>query len=489
MDSNIILLLPEALVAGLAFLVLTLDLFLPNARKNILPWLSFWGLLGVLAFVLYFHWSVDQSVYEGLAQIDSYSLIFKVFALAFGMLVMVMSSDYVRRNLEHPGEYYGILLFAILASMLMVSASELLTAYIAIELLSFSMYVLVAYDRYNPKSNEAGVKYILLGAFSSAILLYGISQIYGNLGTTHYTDIHSVLSSSTYMEPGVFLGIVLVIAGLGFKIAAVPFHMWAPDVYEGAPLPITAYLSIGSKVVAFALVFRIFTEAFLPAIEEWQLLLIILSVLTMLVGNFVALVQSNLKRLLAYASIGQSGYLIMGLVALGGADSEMGFVHSSLVLNGVLLHLFAYSLASAAVFLCISSIYNITKRDDVGSMAGIARRSPLVGIVLTASFFSLTGLPIFIGFTSKFYLFSAVASQGFLWLSGLAIFASLISLYYYLMVIKQLYMVAPVDESRIAVPRSASVSLVVLLVVMTVLGVYPSIVMDVIQRASQSLLS
>ena len=264
--------------------------------------------------------------------------------------------------------------------MLMSSSRELLTAYISLELLSFSLYVLVSFDRYNPRSNEGGTKYILLGAVSSALLLFGISQIYGLTGTTRFDEIGSALTAAREISPGVLVGLVLIIAGLGFKVAAVPFHMWAPDAYEGAPIPITAFLAVASKAAAFALALRFFAESMLPIIGEWQIILAVLAALTMTVGNLVALAQTNLKRLLAYSSIAHVGYLLMGLAALAAIQSD-GDVQgdlSHLASNGLMLHLVAYGITNSAAFLCLAAFYNETRRDDIADLAGSARRAPFL---------------------------------------------------------------------------------------------------------------
>ncbi len=488
MNNNFLLLLPEFIVTGLAFVVLGLDLFLPERRKWVLPIVAVVGLVVALVVSLRYLWGVSDSLYDGVIRVDGYALFFKAFFIALGGVVVLVSVDFVRRNLEHPGEYYGILLFTVVAMMLLAASGELLTAYISLELLSFGLYVLVAYDRYNAKSNEGATKYILLGAFSSALLLFGISQVYGLLGTTRFDEISSALSSADALSPGLILGIALIIAGLGFKVAAVPFHMWAPDAYEGAPIPITAHLAVGSKAAAFALVLRLFAEAFMPIVEQWQILLIGLAVITMLLGNLVALAQRNLKRLLAYSSVGQVGYLLMGVAALaatgsGGVSLEL----SHLASNGIMLHLVAYAVTNMAAFLCLAAIYNITGRDDIAGMAGVARRAPLVGLVFAVSLFSLAGLPIFVGFTSKFYLFNAAAAQGLLWVAGIAIFSSLISLYYYLQVVRQLYIEPAEDAAPIPVPRLTLGVLGALFAGMVGLGVYPAPLMEAVQYASDAL--
>ena len=489
--NNFALLLPEFLVTGLAFLVLTADFFLRSERKHLLAYVAVVGLGGVLAFSLVYLWQRDDSLYGGLVLIDGYALFFKAFFLVLGIVVVLMSLDYVKRHLSSQGEYYGILLFTIVAMMLLAASGELLTAYISLELLSFGLYVLVSYDRYNPKSNEGGTKYILLGAFSSALLLYGISQVYGLLGTTRFDGISQALALSGELSPGVIVGLVLIIAGLGFKVAAVPFHMWAPDAYEGAPIPITAYLAVGSKAAAFALILRLFSGALMPAVEDWQLIVSLLAALTMVVGNLLALVQHNVKRLLAYSSVGHVGYLLLGVAALAAvsSDGRVSLELSHLAANGVLFHLVAYGITNMGAFLAFSVIYNVTGKEEIRDLAGLARRAPFVAVVFAAALFSLAGLPVFAGFASKFYLFNAAATQGLLWLAGLATFTSLLSLYYYLMVVRQTYIEPAEDPTPIPIPRLTLGVLGLLLVAMVFVGVYPSPLMEAVQHASDVLLS
>ena len=332
MGNDFTLLLPEALVAILAILVLVADFFTPSERKHWLGYASALALLGLLVFTLVFLWGKDTDLYDGVIRVDDYALFFKGFFLVLGIVAVLSSVEYVKQRLDYAGEFYGILLFTVVAAMFLASSGELLTAYISLELLSFSLYVLVAFDRYNERSNEAGTKYILLGALSSAFLLYGISQVYGHLGTTTFEGISGALAGMPSLSPGLFVGIVLIIAGLGFKVAAVPFHMWAPDVYEGAPTPVTAYLAVGSKAAAFTLFTRLFAEAFIPAAAEWRLIIIVLAAVTMVVGNLLAIAQTNIKRLLAYSSIGHAGYLLMGIAALtaGGSNGDLALDRSHL---------------------------------------------------------------------------------------------------------------------------------------------------------------
>ncbi|MDA0988642.1 MAG: NADH-quinone oxidoreductase subunit N [Chloroflexi bacterium] len=475
---NYLLFAPEFTLTAVAFAVLGVDLFLPRDKKGYLPALSVVGLIGVFVLSLRYLWGRDTDLYDGLFLIDNFSLFFKAFFLVLGVMVVLSSVDYVKKHLSRPGEYYGILIFSILAMMLMAASGELLTAYISLELLSFSLYVLVSYGRHGLKPSEAGVKYILLGAFASALLLYGISQVYGMLGTTRFDEIHAaLLLEGTPLNPAVLVGLVLIIAGLGFKVAVVPFHMWAPDVYEGAPTPVTAYLAVGSKAAAFALILRLFSQAFMPAFDDWQIILVILAALTMTVGNLVAMAQQNIKRMLAYSSIGQVGYLLMGVAAL-----------SPLASNGVILHLVGYGGTNLLAFMCVIVFYNATNKEEIADFAGLADRSPFVAMAMSAALLSLAGLPFFAGFTTKFYLFTAAADGGLLWLVGLAITNSLISLYYYMMVMKQMYMVPADDNTPLNVSMFSCGVLGMLLAGVIIIGVYPGPLVNAIQAATKAIL-
>ncbi len=434
LTANLHLLTPEFALAGLAFLVFTADLFLPEERKEWLAGLAALGLVGVIVIAILMRPTESVTLYGGLVAVDGFSLFFKVFFLAIGIGIIALAAEYGRDRLQHRGEFYGLLLFSILGMNLMAMARELLTAYIALELLSFSLFVLVAYGLREARSNEAGIKYIIIGALSSAVMLYGLSNIYAALGTTYFAGIAAELSAPATASPVLWVGIALLIAGLGFKLSAVPFHAWAPDAYEGAPLPVTAYLAIGSKAAAFALTLRLFAEAIVPAADrwdDWQLVIAVLAALTMLLGNLVALAQRNLKRLMAYSSIGHVGYALAGVAVLG---SDF-----ALAAKAVIFYLVVYAATNLVVFAGIAAYYNREGKDNIADLAGLADRHPYTAAAIAIGLFSLAGLPIFAGFTAKFYLFTAVADGGMLWLAGVAIFSSLISLYYYLQVLRVMY--------------------------------------------------
>ena len=489
--NDFTLLIPELLISGLAILVLVIDFFLKNERKFVLPWVTFVGLIFVIT-VLMVGINNTGSLYGGILQFDQYSSFFRVVVLALGACLILMSRNYVNKYLSYPGEFYFLVVITVLGGMFLASSSELLTAYISLELMNFGLYVLVAYERYNHKSNESGIKYILLGAFSSAIILFGISQIYGLLGVTKFDDIGAQLLVISEMSPGLILGFALILAGIGFKVALVPFHMWAPDVYEGAPLPITAWLSVGSKIAIFAVFMRFVTEGSILVSSEWRLILILFAVLTMVVGNLGALAQSNLKRLLAYSSIGHVGYLFVGIAALVSVSDQdvVSTSTSHLASNGLMFHLLGYSVANLAVFFGVILVYNESNDDEITSLRGLSQRQPLVALVMTCSFFSLAGLPVFWGFTSKIYLFNAYAIQGLIWVVPIATVTSLISLYYYIKVIRQIYIENPINGvTALPVPYLDRVLLVLFLVTIVIGGIYPALLLDFIQAATDILIS
>jgi NADH-quinone oxidoreductase subunit N len=469
------LLTPEFSLGGLAALILALDLFVPRFRKEWLPYVAAAGLLGVLG--LSCGWVNKESNFAGLLYVDNYTTFFRIFFTATAAAVCLASAQFVRDKLRHPGEYYSLLVLSTIGAIYMAAARELLTAYISLELLSFSLYVLVSYAKFDARSNEGGLKYMLLGAFSSALFLYGLSLIYGSAGSTFYADIAAAYASGTaQFELGLLMGLVLVLAGLGFKVAAVPFHMWTPDAYEGAPLPITAYLSATSKAAGFALLLRLFSSAFMPVLNDWQWMFAALSALTMVLGNLVALQQHNIKRLLAYSSIGQVGYMLMAIAAL-----------SSDTASALLLHMSGYVVTNLAAFTCIIAWYNLTGKEEIADFRGMAERAPLLAASLAAALFSLSGMPLFAGFFTKFILFQAVANEGYLWLSVIAVVMSFVSLYYYLIVIKEMYISQPDEPGRLPVPLLMQGLTVVLVAGVFYVGIYPRHLLEAAHEATKLL--
>lgn len=469
---NYALLIPEFCLTGLALVIVAVELYFPRVRKDIIGYIAALGAAGVLAGTLAY--LQTQESFGGLLSIDNYTTFFRVLFLGATVFIALISAQFVRGRLANVGEYYGVLLLATVGAIGMAAATELLTAYISLELLSFSLYVLISFNKTDRKSNEGGLKYILLGAFSTAMFLYGVSLIYGVTRTTTYSEIARVLSAGTGdINFGMMMGLVLIITGIGFKIAAVPFHMAAPDAYEGAPLPITAFLSVTSKAAGFALLLRLFSSAFLPVIDQWRVLIAIVAAATMTLGNLVAIQQHNIKRLLAYSSIGQVGYLLIGIAAMS-PDAA----------SALLFHLAGYVITNLVVFGAVIAIFNATSKDEIADFGGMAERQPFLALVLTIGLFSLAGMPLFAGFFTKFFLFQAGVNHGLLWLVGFGVVNSMISLYYYLLVIKAMYLGGgQTDQPRIRVPVMMHGVLAILTLGVFFVGLYPMPLLKAADRA------
>jgi NADH-quinone oxidoreductase subunit N len=427
------LLIPEFILAATAGIVLLADAFRRELKMSraLLPGIAAVGALAA-GIVSLFYINQDDN-FAGLVAIDNYTTFFRVLFTATLLVVILGSYEFITKEIRHQGEFYTMLILMTLGAIFLASAEELLTAYIGIELLSFSAYVAVSLQKNDMRSGEAGLKYVLLGGVASAILLYGLSLIYGSAGSTSYADIGTAFANGTAdVELPMVLGLVMLIAGLGFKASAVPFHMWTPDAYEGAPLPITAMLSTVSKAGAFALFLRFFSGPLLPVIDDWQWMVAVIALLTMVVGNLVAIQQHNIKRLLAYSSIGQVGFMLMAITTVSDASA-----------SALLLHMGGYLITNLAVFMAVIAFYNHSGTEEISGFRGLAETNPYLAMVIAAGLFSLSGMPLLAGFTTKFILFQAAADGGYLWLVTIAVIMSTVSLYYYLQVIRQMYVFEP----------------------------------------------
>ncbi|MGH2586301.1 MAG: NADH-quinone oxidoreductase subunit N [Dehalococcoidia bacterium] len=460
MDLDYSLLIPEYFIIAWAFLVMGVELFFPRLRKDVPAYLAALG--AVIGIGISLFWLNEDASFGSLVKVDNYLTFFRVLLLGIAALICIASAQFVRTRLGSAGEYYGLILLGTVGGIAMAGATEMLTAWISLELLSFTLYILVSYAKRDLRSNEGGLKYMLLGAFSTALFLYGLSIIYGITGQTTYEGIaESLRGPAADLDFALLAGLIFVVAGLGFKVSAVPFHVWAPDAYEGAPLPITAYISTASKAAGFALFLRFFIQAFMPVVDDWQWLLAGIAAATMIFGNLLALQQHNLKRLLAYSSISQVGFLLIGIAAATPEASA-----------SLLFHLAGYMITNLALFIAFIAYFNVTGNDEIEGMRGLAEREPLLAMAMTVSLFSLAGMPIFAGFASKLFLFQAGWDAGLEWLSVIAVVASLISLYYYLLVMKQMYMYEPSRSGRVYVPPILSGVVFLLMVAVIVFGVY-----------------
>ncbi len=480
---NLELLIPEMSLAAFAIAVILLDLFIQ--RKGLLVVVSLVGLVVSAGFTIAMWGGSPQAIFNNMLAVDSFALSFKLLFLGIAALVILASVDYTSKLAHLQGEYYALVLLSALGMMLMAATTELISIYIALELTSISLYVLVGFLK-DPKSTEASLKYLLLGAIASAVLLYGMALVFGFTGETQLGQIHGAIAAASSTDimtnPALILGIVLLIAGFGFKITAVPFHMWVPDVYEGAPTPITAYLSVGSKAAGFAIILRVFYSAF--GIPEWLslnwgLIFAVLAAISMTLGNVVALTQTNIKRMLGYSSIAQAGYLMVGLATMGVSPADVTMGQS-----GVLFFLAGYSLTNLGAFTAIIAISNKLDSDLIQDFSGMIKRAPVLALALSLCLISLIGMPPAVGFMAKFYIFSGAVQNGLLWLVIIAVLNSVISAYYYLRVVKVMWFGEPASEER--VPSSGALRLALFLSCLGVLllGIIPGYVMELAKAAA-----
>ncbi|HEX2988203.1 MAG TPA: NADH-quinone oxidoreductase subunit N [Chloroflexota bacterium] len=446
-ELDIKLLAPELILAGFGSLVIVVDLFLTPRSKRANLYLALLGMVVAAAAVLP-QVGRNTTSFGGTLVVDDFALFFKAAFLLAAALVALSAQSFLERHPGGEGEFYGLLLFSTTGMMLMAGTRELISIYVALELTSISLYLLAGAARRDQKSSEAALKYLLLGALSSAVLLYGMALLYGLSGTTDLSGIAQAVGSGR--SPALLLGMSLVAAGFGFKIAAVPFQMWAPDVYEGAPTPVTAFLSVASKAAGFVVLIRVFNVALPGLSPDWVVLFGTLSALTMTLGNVVALTQTNIKRMLAYSSIGHAGYLLMGVAAASASG-----------LSSLMFYMLAYTFTNVAAFTVVILASKAIPDDRIGGYAGLHKRSPLLAFAMAASLLSLAGLPPMVGFFAKFYLFAAAYQAGLVWLVVLGLLTSAVSLYYYSMVIRQMYLAAPSEEApvRFSVPAGVSLTL------------------------------
>ncbi len=481
---NLVLLRPELALLATAAAVILVDLFVK--RKGLLTILSIIGLVVAGAFTLLMWDAGAQSISNNMLVVDNFALFFKVLFLGIAAVVILSSTDYVSKFANFHGEYHALILLATLGMILMTSATELITLYISLEVSSLSLYALAGFLK-DPKSSESSVKYLLLGAVSSAVLLYGMALIFGFTGSTQLGEIASAVrqtaSANIFDNPGLLMGIALLVAGFGFKIAAVPFQLWVPDVYEGAPTPITGFLSVASKAAGFALILRVFYTAFeMPEwlSLDWGRIYAILAVIGMIIGNASAIAQSNIKRLLGYSSIAQAGYLMVGLATLGLAPASEIIGRSS-----ILFFLFSYALANLGAFAAIIAITNKINSDEIKDFAGMGKRAPVLALCLTLCLISLIGMPPASGFIAKFYLFNGAVQNGLLWLVIIAVLNSVISAFYYLRVVKAMWFTEPLSTEKVTSSGALRLALALTCLGVLFVGIVPGFVLKLAEWAAQ----
>jgi NADH-quinone oxidoreductase subunit N len=452
---------PLTVISATAIVVLIVE-SLSDRSELLNSWLSILGLLLAISLAL---GSIGSSgtAYAGMLTTGGYASYFSIVFCLAGLLSVMLSQSYVRKEgIEH-GEYHSLLLFAVTGMMLMAGAGDLITFFLGLELMSISFYILAGLARKSLMSNEAALKYFLLGAFATGFLLYGIALVYGSTGTTNIPLI--MMGVAAHSTDTLFvIGLGLLMVGLVFKVAGVPFHMWVPDVYEGAPTTVSGFMSTGGKAAAFSAFLLIFSPALVGTMDSVREVLVIVAALSMIVGNVIAIAQTNIKRMLAYSSIAHAGYILTGVVAANDAGS-----------NGVLFYLMAYTCMNIGAF----GVLSILESKDGGNLtfddyAGLAGKRPALAALMALFMFSLSGIPPFAGFFGKYYVFAGAVEAGYTWLAIVGVIMSVVSAYYYLRLVVLMYFKDQVSIIEITVPKLGLTALIISALSLLVFGIYPS---------------
>ncbi len=461
--ADLLLLLPEIFLTIWLCVILALDFSLKRITHQQLAHLSIAG-LGITAFMLF---AFDQNgitgaLFKNMYVLDHLAIFFKIVIVAATALVLFSSIDYVRAFRFFRGEYYFMVLMSAIGMMFMASSNDFLSVFVTLEFSTFGFYVLVAYLRDDQRSSEAGLKFFILGVFAAGLLAYGISLVYGEMGTLIFSEMAG--SPGSY---GLAIGFILIFAALGFKIGAVPFHAWIPDTYQGAPTPVTAFLSIAPKAAALAILIRMFFVALASFKPMWVLLFVIASIISMTYGNIVAIAQKNIKRLLAYSGIAQIGNIMIGLAA----GTKQGS-------DAIMFYLLTYMFANLGAFAVIIAVSRVIKSDEIEDYNGLNRRSPFLAAAMLLFLLSLAGVPPLAGFIGKIYLFIAAMNQELYTLLIVGLINIVISMYYYLIVVKKMYINEPTDSSPITTSMPIKIAVYVGIAGTLLLGIYPGPFID-----------
>ncbi|CAA9279726.1 MAG: NADH-ubiquinone oxidoreductase chain N [uncultured Acidimicrobiales bacterium] len=467
---------PEIILTVVLAIVLVADLFLDTSRKWLLSNIAAFGLVAAMVPILSLALSGDdvRSMVGGAYVVDNFALVLKALFLGTGFVVLLMSINYVEDGDYYEGEFYFLLLCSLLGMVVMSSSRDLITIFVALETLSIPAYMLAGWRKRDLKSNEASLKYYLLGVLASAVMLYGMSLIYGFTGTTVLADIGEQMNGSAAEQPLVTMAIVFIIVGFAFKVSAVPFHSWAPDTYEGAPTPVTAFLSVASKTGGFVALLQLIFVGFFGRDDVWGPMFGILAALTMTVGNLIALRQTNIVRMLAYSSIAQAGYILVPFAIAGsneGAAAQSAFTAS-------VVYLLVYAAMNLGVFAIVIAVARKTRSGEITSYGGLYEYAPGLAVLMTIFLFSLAGIPPLAGLWAKLFIFRAVLDAGTAWALLLGVVAavnSVIALFYYAAVAREMWM-SPVpdgDRTPIRVPAPLITALGITAAVVVVVGVYP----------------
>jgi len=467
---------PEIVLTCVIVLVLVADLFLDRSRKWLLSNIAGFGLLATMVPILTLALADDRtrSLVGGAYVVDNFALVLKALFLGVGYVVLLMSSNYIDEGDYYEGEFYFLILCSLLGMVVMSSARDLITIFVALETLSIPAYMLAGWRKRDLKSNEASLKYYLLGVLASAVMLYGMSLIYGYTGTTVLTKIGEQMNGSAAHQPLVTIAILFIVIGFAFKVSAVPFHSWAPDTYEGAPTPVTAFLSVASKTGGFVALLQLIYVGFFGRHDVWAPLFGILAVLTMTVGNLVALRQTNIVRMLAYSSIAQAGYILVPFAIAGSNNGKAA--HSAFTASVV--YLLVYAAMNLGAFSVVIAVARKTRSGEIASYGGLYEYAPGLAVLMTVFMFSLAGIPPLAGAWAKIFVFRAVLDAGTGWAVVIGVAAavnSVIALFYYSSVAREMWM-SPVpdgDRTPISVPTTLTTAMAITAAVVVAIGVYP----------------
>ena len=497
---------PYLAMAGAAVLIILLDLALP--KKALLPYLALAALTApfVMSLIQFYDLGASANLLKGAGElstedpsillsalsVDRFALFFNFLIIGCVALVVLASTDYVQSVERFQGEYFGLILFAATGMMLLAAATELITIYVSLELTTLPLAALTAF-MLNKNSSEAGMKFLIIGAISSALMLYGMALVFGFTGSTQLAEISAAVGQAPGDTPfgnyALFVGIILMIAGFGFKLSAAPFQMWVPDVYEGGPVPVVGFLSVASKAAAFAVVLRVFFTGFFDVALDWGILIAGLAAASMVIGNLVAVVQSNIRRLFGYSAIAHAGYILVGVAA--GVKSGDGIFKApefaAIGPDSVLFYLAAYAAANLTAFFAITMINSKINSDQISDYAGLSSRNPVLAIVLALSLLALIGVPPTGIFIAKLYIFTAAVDSGLVWLAIIGVINSAVSAYYYVRIIRIMFTQPATSEVKITGSPTPWLALGLAGAAMLFMGIAPGFVMEAAQEAVKAL--
>ena len=469
--------LPEIIMTVAGTLIMLLDALLPDDDKNIAGYFSVAALIAALGAALAAN-NLPGAAFSNMMMVDGFATFFRVLVICVGILTVLSSSQYLKREHAGTGDYHALLLFSIVGQCVMATANELIMIFIGIEISSIATYVLAGYLRDDKRNNEAALKYFLLGSFATAFLLYGIAWIYGTTGSTNLAEIRQYLMSST-APPNIILvstAAALMFVGFAFKVSAAPFQIWAPDVYQGAPAPVTLFMSAAPKAAAFAVFLRVFMTAFEPIMSRWEPFVWSSALLTMVVGNFAALVQTNIKRMLAYSSIAHAGYVMVAIAA-----------HSSIGVAAAMFYLAAYAFMNIGAFAVVTHFARQGEKYlNIDEMAGLGWKQPVTAGLFSIFLLSLIGVPLTGGFFGKFYIFKAALDSNLIWLAVLGLLNSAVGAYYYLRVMVVMYMQEPGEATESIQPMGPGIRTTLWASALgtLLLGVFPSVILNFARNSS-----